>query len=30
MQNELTYAAAKPHLKTQILTNDFNQDQKAS
>jgi hypothetical protein len=28
-QNEWTYAAASPHLKTQILTSDFNQDQKA-
>jgi hypothetical protein len=28
MQNEWTYAAAQPHLKTQILTSDFNQDQK--
>jgi hypothetical protein len=28
MQNEWTYAAAYPHLKTEILTSDFNQDQK--
>jgi hypothetical protein len=29
MQNEWTYAAAQPQLKTHLLTSDFNQDQKA-